>query len=107
MLDWRDRELAGEPSRMIRRSSAPGHAGKRECLVAKKIKGIDSAEDCREIRPILFTIYDSGFAAGREPSNAAVVRGHAGEDRDAAVASGIVGLKSAADLGDEIGEEKG
>jgi hypothetical protein len=42
-------------------SSAPGQAGKRDCLVAKKIKGINSAEDCREIRPTLFTIYDSGL----------------------------------------------
>src|SRR5580704_228263 len=51
VLDWRDRELAGEPSRMIRRP--PGLPVKQASgsVSSRKKQGIDSAQDCREIRP--------------------------------------------------------
>src|ERR1039457_3700261 len=45
-------------------------------------------------------------AAGGESSDAAAVWLHAAEDRGAAVASGIGGLQSAADFGDEIGRQR-
>ena len=48
MLDWRDRELAGEASRMIRRPPVlpVKQAGAPRCLVAKKIRGVNSAKAC-------------------------------------------------------------
>jgi hypothetical protein len=45
-------------------------------------------------------------AVGREPSNAVVVWRHAAEDCDAAVASGIGGLRGGAGFGEAVGRER-
>src|SRR6202022_896686 len=81
---------------------AVGAADEGRHLVANQLAAA-VGEDRRTAHPTCALLL---VAVGRGAPDAAVVWRHAAEDRNAAVASGIGGLQSAANFGDEIGRQR-